>query len=237
MSLNNETQNVNNTSLVSTKVVTMNVVQQGFINQLPLIITILGLIGFLGNIFTFLQPTLRKNSFCIYTLCGSLSDVINISGNLMPSYVNSLSTTLEVMDSVRFVCKLKLFSVVFLPRLSMNLLIMSLIDRYACTYAPKSRIRRLLQLRMVPWLIGIIVAISYAMSLFAPFLYDIISGIGCSPTNPLLYSVFYIILQGLITPLVMLIIVLLTYRRFKQSRQRVVSRFIALYHSFKAIHV
>jgi hypothetical protein len=127
--------------------------------------------------------------------------------------------------------------VIFLPQLSMNLLIMSLIDRYACTYGPTSRMRRLLQLRMIPWLIGITVAISCVMSLFSPILYDIVPGVGCSATYSLIYSVFYIILQGLITPLVMLIIVLLTYRRFKQSRQRVVSRFIALYHSFKAIHV
>jgi hypothetical protein len=237
MSLNNETQNVNNTSSVSTNVVTTNLVQQGFINQLPLIIIILGLIGFLGNIFTFLQPTLRKNSFCIYTLCGSLSDVINVSGSLMPGYINSLSTILDVMNSVRVVCKLKLFSTVFLPQLSMNLLIMSLIDRYACTYSPASRMRRLLRLRMVPWLIGITVAISCVMSLYPAILYEIISGIGCSPTNPLIYSVVYILIQGILTPLVMIVIVLLTYRRFKENRQRVVSVSVASCYPLKTISV
>jgi hypothetical protein len=237
MSLNNETQNVNNTSSVSTNVVTTNLVQQGFINQLPLIITILGLIGFVGNTFTFLQPTLRKNSFCVYTLCSSLSDVINILANLMPKFVNSAEKILDVMNSVRVVCKLKLFAVVFLPQLSMNLLIMSLIDRYACTYSPTSRMRRLLRLRMVPWLIGITVAISCVMSLYPAILYEIISGIGCSPTNPLIYSVVYILIQGILTPLVMIVIVLLTYRRFKQSRQRVVSVFVTSSHYFKAIHI
>ncbi len=235
MSLNNETQTLNNTSSVNTITVFLNLAQQKFATQLSLVIIILGLIGFLGNIFTFLQPTLRKNSFCIYTLCGSLSDVINMLANLMPSYVNSAGTILDGMNSVRFLCKLKLFAVVFLPQLSMNLLIMPLIDRYACTYGPTSQMCRLLQLRMVPWLVGITVAISFVVSLFSPILYDIVPGVGCSATHSLIYSIFYILIQGILTPLVMIVIVLLTYRRFKQSRQRVVSVFLILCHWLKKI--
>jgi hypothetical protein len=130
---------------------------------------------------------------------------------------------------------LKLFAVVFLPQLSMNLLIMPLIDRYACTYGPTSQMCRLLQLRMVPWLVGITVAISFVVSLFSPILYDIVPGVGCSATHSLIYSIFYILIQGILTPLVMIVIVLLTYRRFKQSRQRVVSVFLILCHWLKKI--
>jgi hypothetical protein len=237
MSLNNETQTLNNTSSVSTITIILDIVKQPYSTPLSLIMTILGLIGFLGNIFTFLQPALRKNSFCIYTLCGSLSDVVNILVNLIVTYLFASAAYLNVMNSIQFVCKLRSFAYEFLPQLSMNLLIMSLIDRYACTYAPKSRMRRLLQLRMVPWLIGITVAISCVMSLYSAILYEIVPGVGCSATHSLIYSIFYILIQGIITPLVMVIIVLFTYRRFKQNRQRVVSVSVASCYPLKTISV
>jgi hypothetical protein len=152
MALNNETQSLNTTpsSSVSSIILVLDLVQQRFISQLPLILTLLGVIGFIGNTFTFLQPTLRNNSFCIYTLCVSVVDVINLFAN----YLNPAAGNLVSIISVSLICKLKLFALEFLPQLSMDLLISSLIDRYACTYGPASSMRRLLQLKMVPCLIA-----------------------------------------------------------------------------------
>jgi hypothetical protein len=131
MFLNNEIISLNTTTSVSSIIAVLNLVQQRFINQLPLILTILGIIGFIGNTFTFLQPILRSNSCCIYTLCGSSVDIINLFVNLFPIYLNPTSGNLVSLISDSLICKIKIFTLTFLPQLSMNLLIMSLIDRYA----------------------------------------------------------------------------------------------------------
>ena len=127
-----------------------------------------------------------------------------------------MSDNLLALITDNRLCKLELFSVVFTPQLSMNLLILSLIDRYACTCSLTSPMRHLRPLKMVPRLIGV-------MSLYSPLLYDIIPGYGCSPTDPFLNGMLYIIIHGLMTPLVMLIFVWLTYRNIEKSRQRVVN--------------
>lgn len=108
----------------------------------------------------------------------------------------------------------------------MDLLILSLIDRYACTFGLTSPMCRLLHLKMVPWLIGITVIISCIVSLYSPTLNDIVPYFGCDSTDPILNGVLYILIHGIMTPVIMLVLVLLTYRKFKQSRQRVVSTFL-----------
>jgi hypothetical protein len=123
---------------------------------------------------------------------------------------------------INWVCKLKLFALVFLPQLSMHLLITSLIDRYACTYGPTSSMRYLLQLKMVPWLIVITVIVSGLISLYAPILYEVIPGVGCFSMAPTTNAILYILIGGIIPPAVMLILMFFTYRRFKMSRQRLV---------------
>jgi hypothetical protein len=67
------------------------------------------------------------------------------------------------------------------------------------------------------------VFINCLISLYAPILNDVVLGVGCTSTDPTTNGILYILIQGMITPAVMLVFVLLTYRRFKQSRQQVVS--------------
>ncbi|UJR12222.1 hypothetical protein I4U23_016399 [Adineta vaga] len=199
----------------------LNLVQERFVNKLPLVITIIGLVGFIGNLFTFLQSKLRNNSFCIYTLLASFIDIINLFINLFPQYLNRNIGNVGSFADDSLICKLRLFALVFLPQLSMNLLMMSLIDRYVCTFGPTSRMSRLLQLKMVPLMIFITIIISCVMSLYSPLLNDVVSGFGCMSINPTLNSVIYILIHGIITPLIMFIFVFLTYQKFSRSRQRV----------------
>jgi hypothetical protein len=201
----------------------LNLVTHQFVNQLPLILTILGSIGFLGNAFIFLQPTLRRNTFAVFSLCGSLVDILNLFINLFPVYLNSGNGNLVSAISTSIACKLKLFALVFLPQLSMDLLILSMIDRFACTCSLTSPIRHLRQLKMVPRLLGMTVVVTCFVSLYSPILNDIVPGMGCTSTYPLLNSVLYIAIQGIMTPMVMIMFVLLTYRNMKHSRQRAVS--------------
>jgi hypothetical protein len=105
----------------------------------------------------------------------------------------------------------------------MNLLILSLIDRYACTCSLTSPMRKMHQLKVVPYLILITIIISGVMSLYSPIFYDVKPGFGCVVTNPLLNGILYIVIHGFLTPFVMFIFVWLTYRNVQQSKQRVVS--------------
>jgi hypothetical protein len=218
MSVNSNTSVITSSSIIDT----LDAIQDRFVNQLPLIFTILGSVGFIGDTFTFLQRTLRRNTFCIYSLCGSFIDIINLYVNLFPSYIYQGGSSLSTMTNSQS-CKWKMLALVALPQLSMNLLILSLIDRYACTCSLTSPMRKMHQLKVVPYLILITVIISSVMSLYSPIFYDVKPGFGCVVTNPIADATLYIIIHGLSTPLVMFIFVWLTYRNVKQSKQRVVS--------------
>ncbi|UJR34482.1 hypothetical protein I4U23_021890 [Adineta vaga] len=211
----------NETLLTKSVINILDLIDERFINKLPLIITIFGLIGFIGNLFTFLQKTLRTNSFCLYTLSSSFIDILNLFINLFPLYINSsVGNTFSTITD-RLICKLKMFTLQFFPQLSLNLLIISLIDRYACTCGLTSRMYQLLQLKYVSLMIFITIIISLIMSLYSPLLYDIIPSFGCGTTHSTITTIIYITIHGIMTPIIMLIFVLITYRKFIKNRQRV----------------
>jgi len=222
---------INHTTLSKSLNDTLNYVTDRYVDQLVLVFLIVGVIGFIGNAFTFLQPTLRWNTICIYSLCGSLVDVFNLFINLFPNYLHITEGNLIIAQSTGIMCKLKAFAIVFLPQLSMDLLILSMIDRYACTCALTSPMRYFRRLKMVPWLIGITVIVTCVISLYSPILNNFVDGMGCMSVYPILSSVFYVTVQGIITPAGMIVFILLTYRNVRRSRRRVVSKLI----SYKSI--
>ncbi|CAF1328366.1 unnamed protein product [Adineta steineri] len=114
-----------------------------FVNYLPLIFIILGLIGFIGNALTFLQLELRSNPCCIYSLCGSIVDIISLFYNVLPLYLNKIYKIYIPWVNMGNLCKFHIFIVAFLPHLSINFLLMSTIDRYASTCKLTSSIRHL----------------------------------------------------------------------------------------------
>ena len=202
--------------------ITLDLVKQRFLNQIPIIFLILGSIGFIGDAFTFLQPNLRYNTFCIYSFLRSFIDMTNLYVNLFPNYLYGGGTVLAIIVDTQS-CRWKLFGLVAVPQLSMNLLILSLIDRFSCTCALTSPIQKMRELKYVPYLIIITIGISSVMSLYSPLLYDYTPGVGCVTTDFKLNGSLYVILHGLLTPLLMLVFVWLTHRNVRHSRQRVVS--------------
>ncbi|CAF0856098.1 unnamed protein product [Adineta steineri] len=203
---------------------TLNFIKHDILIYLPLIFIIVGIIGFIGNLFTFLQPILRLNTCCIYLLCGSLVDVTNLFVNLFHVYRTPKNENILSLITSSYVCKLKLFGLVFLPQLSINFLIVSLIDRYACTCSMTSCISQIRRLVVVPFIICITIIISGIMSLYSPMYYDFKPSFGCTCTDPFRNGILYIFIHGFITPFVMLIFVLLTYRNVLASRRRAGSK-------------
>ncbi|CAF4085017.1 unnamed protein product, partial [Adineta steineri] len=163
--------------------------------NIMLICFILGLIGFMGNIFTFLQPNLRWNNCCIYILCSSIVDIVYLSINTFPSYLQTIYSF----------------------KLPWNL---SIIDRYACTCALTSWAHRLNKLKMVPRLILMMICISGIFSIYSPILGNNQPAL-CGYGEQNIYGILNIFFNGILQPIVILIFVLLTYRNIRQSRQRV----------------
>src|SRR5277367_4390960 len=87
----------------------LNQVTQNFLVYLPLIVTIFGLIGFIGNLFTYLQAELRSNTCCIYSLCGSIIDIINLFLNSFPNYLAAKYGIYIPWYTSSVSCKLNLF--------------------------------------------------------------------------------------------------------------------------------
>lgn len=201
----------------------LDYIKKEYLVHLPVIFIIFGIIGFIGNAFTFLQPILRYNTCCIYLFSASIIDLINLFVNLLHNYINSKTDNILSLINVRCLCKLKVFGLVFLPQLSINLLTLSLIDRYACTCSLASSIRNIRRLIMIPWMIILTIILSSIMSFYGPLFHDIVPGFGCVSKNPFVNGVSYIIIHGFITPSMMLVFVFFTYRNVKASRRRAVN--------------
>ncbi|UJR19360.1 hypothetical protein I4U23_022489 [Adineta vaga] len=205
----------------SNTVIILTVLTKQYLVHLALIFIILGILGFIGNALTYLQKEFRSYSCCIYSFCGSIVDVINLVYNLLPNY---LSTAYEIYipwTKLPNLCKFYICLLGFLPHLSINFLLMSIIDRYASTCSLTSRIHRLNHIKMVPSMISITILLSF-ISLIRPLiLYEYHNEKGCVATQPLLNNILYTIINGILQPIIMLIFVVLTFRNVRQSRQRV----------------
>jgi len=189
---------------------------------LSLILCILGLIGFIGNLFTYLQPELRYNTCCIYSLVGSVVDIINLMYNLFPTYLSATYNINMPMYRSSELCKMQIFLLIFLPQLSISYLLLAIIDRFAATCTLASPIRKILQVKFVPIMIVLGIIISFVLSITGPMFFER-TLVWCESKAPLLTNILYIVLDGLIQPILMIIVVLLTYRNIHQSHRRVVS--------------
>ncbi|CAF1133119.1 unnamed protein product [Adineta steineri] len=200
----------------------LNFVSQNILIYLPLIFFIFGFLGFIGNVFTYLQPQLRSNTCCIYSLCGSFIDIITLSLDSFPNYFSGKYGITLPWNTSSGLCKFSIFLWAFLPYLSISFLCMAIIDRFAITCDHTSTIRRITQLRKVPWMISLTILASGLFTLDAPLHHDLVPIYGCVSTNPTLTSIVYIIFSGLLQPITMITFVLLTYRNVRRSRGRVV---------------
>ena len=193
-----------------------------YLYYLPLFFYILGFLGFIGNLVTYLQPELRTNTCCIYSLCGSVVDIIYLSLNALPDFLYGRFNLLMPWSTSVSSCRMMFFLFACLPNLSLNFLVMSMIDRYACTCELTSKMHRLNQMKVIPKTIALTILISCLASIYAIIM--IVQGWtgACIYANARIYTSLNIAMNGIIPPVVMLIFVLLTYRNIYRSRQRVV---------------
>ncbi|CAF0818085.1 unnamed protein product [Adineta steineri] len=218
---NNNTTAINTTFSSDSIIVVLGSITNRFVYNLPVVFIILGVIGFIGNAFTFLQPKFRYNACCIYSLLGSFVDVINLLTNLLTTYLRLRYDIGTSWLTVSSLCKVNIFFIGFLPQLSINVLVLSVIDRFACTCSLTSFLRQLNKPKMTPWMIVITILITAITSIRATITYDIIPGTGCGSTQTIVNIIFYSIFNGALQPVIMIIFILLTYRNILKSGQRV----------------
>jgi len=200
----------------------LNLLYTQFSIYLPLIFFILGFIGFLGNVFTYLQPELRSNTCCIYSLAGSIGDILNLLINLVPNFIGAKYNIYVPWNNSSELCKFNAFLLSFFAQLSPNSLLLAIIDRFAATCDLASPIRRILQLKFVP--IMIILGMIFCFLLVIPGTFYFEQSIyWCESRDPLVTNTLYIFLNGILQPILMLVFVLLTYRNIHRSHRRVVS--------------
>jgi hypothetical protein len=133
---------------------------QNFIYYLPSIFLILGFIRFVGNLITYLQPELRSNTCCIYSLRGSIVDIIHLFINALPDYLTTKHGIKIPWETSSHSCRILYFLYTCLPNLSINFLVMSTIDHFACSCSLTSKFHRLNQLKKLPWTISLTIIIS-----------------------------------------------------------------------------
>ena len=183
-----------------------------------------GLLGFVGNAFTFLQFELRSKTCCIYTFASSVVDVVHLLINICPDYLRSKYGGMEMWTSNDVTCKIYFFIYSFLPNLAINLLVLTIFDRYSCTCPLGSPFHRFNQPRMIPKMICAAIVTSALFSTYGLVLGYLNSTV-CEYREERVYAILNICVNGIMQPLIMLILVLLTYRNVLKSRQRVVSVF------------
>jgi len=202
----------------------LNLLYTQFSIYLPLIFFILGFIGFLGNVFTYLQPELRSNTCCIYSLAGSIGDILNLLINLVPNFIGAKYNIYVPWNNSSELCKFNAFLLSFFAQLSPNSLLLAIIDRFAATCDLASPIRRILQLKFVPLMVILGLITCFLLTITGSLYYEQSEWFfWCISRDPLITSVLYIVLSGLFHPILMLVFVLLTYRNIHRSHRRVVS--------------
>ena len=196
--------------------------------HLPIIFITFGLIGFIGNVIIYLHPTFRRNSYSIYSLAGSIVDVLTLLVCPLQIYFYNVYQFNWLFDRSRFQCKLQSFIFTFLPFWALDLLFLSTADRFASTCSLTSSFRRIHQFKRIPFVITVSVTRSSIISLYPIFFHDLIPELTCVIIHPLTHSILYIVINGFMQPVLMLLFVLLTYRNIHQSRRRVVNAFHSL---------
>ena len=180
---------------------------------------ILGILGFIGNLFIYLQPKLRLKTCCIYLLLGSIADILNLLINVFSNYLSYNFNISIAWSASTGLCQLNLFLLRFFRQLPSQFLLLSILDRFAATCDLRSPIRRILQLKYVS-IMSILAVISCFLLTITGIFFFQKSFFWCELNNPLLANILYIIFNGLLQPILMLIFVFLTYRNIHQSQQR-----------------
>ncbi len=194
------------------------------VTHLPVVWFILGTIGFIGNTITLLKYKFYSQTYFIYLFCSSIVDIITLLINLFLVY---FAFVFDV-DELWFSFSIKIISLLlvflFLPHLSINFLLTAYIVLFASTCNRRSPLQRLNKFKTIPWMISFVIICSCLTLSYAPIIFFYGSrDEKDAEKQAQIFSILYILTNGFVPSVLMLVFILLTYRNRRHNRQRAVS--------------
>ncbi|CAF4151083.1 unnamed protein product, partial [Adineta steineri] len=205
----------------STEYILQQIIYQMTQGALPFILLLIGTSNSMGNLITFTSKQLRSNSCGFYILCMTIFELLTISFGLISRIADQYGSTL--VNQSRMYCKIRSYFVLCFPTTATYLLLMAAIDRYISTFV-SVRCRAFIQLkvahRMAPLVIILCMVICSHTLIFVDHQPT------CGPqlgSYGLFYSVFLIVIGGVLPNFLLVLFGFWTIRNVKASRRRVVA--------------
>ncbi|CAF0908623.1 unnamed protein product [Rotaria sordida] len=210
-------------------------VSEVLLNMDKYMIVILYIIGTLGailNIITFLQKQIRRNSCSFYFLSSSIIDFCIMNVFILMEIITTFNKSLsDLIYSTNIWCKVGNYIMFILPCLSSSYIILASIDRF-CISSLNQTFRKWSNLKISRIIVIIVFIIWIIFSLHIPIVYNRIRDpltnitrcsvqIGSPTTFLIIDGFFFSLYKGAITPFLLCIFGLLIYYNMKRSRARV----------------
>lgn len=180
----------------------------------------LGDIGLLCNIAIFSQSAYRRNSCCLYILCMSFCSLIGLNSAVVP-YIYGLNHPNPLSHSL-VVCKLQYYLRHVFSQLMRIFFVLACADRYA-TSSSRPCIRSFSRPQVAFHVIPVVIIFWVLLGIFPTMLYSITNGVCDAPSGLLniMYSVYIMIVLGILPLLSMFTFGILMVLNLKKVRSRI----------------
>ncbi|CAF3634898.1 unnamed protein product [Rotaria sp. Silwood1] len=196
------------------------------------ILYIIGIIGSILNIITFVQKQIRNNSCSFYFLSSSIVDFFIMNIFILMEIITTFNKSLsDFIYSTRVWCKFGNYIMFLLPCLSSTYITLASVDRY-CISSLNQTIRKLSNIKISRIVTCIVFLVWSLFGLHILIAYDRIRDITINTDRCTLQTssatvfividgFFFALFNGAIIPFILSIFGLLIFYNIKVSRQRV----------------
>ncbi|CAF3624064.1 unnamed protein product [Rotaria sp. Silwood1] len=196
------------------------------------ILYIIGIIGSILNIITFIQKQIRNNSCSFYFLSSSIVDFFIMNIFILMEIITTFNKSLsDFIYSTRVWCKFGNYIMFLLPCLSSTYITLASVDRY-CISSLNQTIRKLSNIKISRIVTCIVFLVWSLFGLHILIAYDRIRDITINTDRCTLQTssatvfividgFFFALFNGAIIPFILSIFGLLIFYNIKVSRQRV----------------
>ncbi|CAF4130541.1 unnamed protein product [Rotaria sp. Silwood2] len=186
-------------------------------------VLIIGTIGSLLNLITFLSRTFRTNACTFYLTWSSLIELVFINFGIIVRFATEyFGNNLMVINSS--ICKVRSYLPVCLPMMASTCVLLAAFDRCVST-SPRLRWRQLSSLSFARYLFIVVMLIDLVSSSFLLIIFDLRNGT-CAPQSSfqsIIVSIYTAVFILIIPHGGMLIFGIMTWIHIKQVRNRVTS--------------
>jgi hypothetical protein len=210
-------------------VTNLPVIQKEMIRYGMTIYLALGLVGNICNCIMFTRHPYRHSASSIYFLSFSIFAIIYLFWAVVP-FIHTLNYPDLQTQSVLF-CKVRLYGIHVLGQYLRYLVVFSCVDRFIVTRIDV-RIRSLTSVSMAKKLVIILCVIWLLFPIHMPILMNIRGGVcGMFGLYKLIYAIYQILVAGILPPVLMSILSILTIRSLHQrhgalGRHRQIDRYL-----------